>query len=80
VVIAALISAVLSIFISGALFGSPKKNVVKVPVVQKINSVFPSPQTDDTYKKFFNEQALNPTQLIQIGGSSNTTPFQQDNN
>jgi hypothetical protein len=31
---------------------------------------------DDDYKKIFNNQALDPTQLIKIGGNNNTSPFQ----
>lgn len=80
VILTAVISAILSIVISNTLFGNPKKNVIKVPVVQKINSIFPSPKTDDDYKVFFNPGALNPTQLIQIGGSNNATPFQEPSN
>lgn len=76
VIVVAIISATISAIISSALFGSPQKNPIKVPSVQKISSSFPVPQTDDTYKKFFNDQALDPTQLIQIGGSNNTAPFQ----
>jgi hypothetical protein len=70
------ISAIISILISGALFGSPKKNPIKVPVVQKISADFPLPQTDENYQKFFNSKAFDPTQLIQIGNSNNTEPFQ----
>jgi hypothetical protein len=79
IITTAFITAIFSIVISGAIFGTPQKNPIKIPVVEKISSNFPSPQTDDNYKKFFNEQALNPTQLIQIGGSNNTTPFQGAN-
>jgi hypothetical protein len=46
-------------------------------VVTPISSSFPLPQTDDTYKAFFNQNSLNPTQLIQIGGNSNSVPFNQ---
>jgi hypothetical protein len=76
IALTALVAAVFSIILSGVLFGSPKKNPIKVPVVDKISSSFPSVQTDDNYKTFFNSNALDPTQLIQIGGSSNTNPFQ----
>jgi hypothetical protein len=72
----AFITAILSFVISGALFGSPQKNPIKVPVVHKISSEFPQPSTDDTYKTIFNPHAFNPTQLIKIGGGGNTTPFQ----
>jgi hypothetical protein len=57
------------------IFGSPQKNPIKVPVVTPISSDFPSPQTDSTYQAFYNQKALNPTQLIQIGGNGNTAPF-----
>jgi hypothetical protein len=72
----AFVAAIFSIIVSGILFGSPKKNPIKVPVVEPISSSFPVVQTDDNYKAFFNDKALNPTQLIQIGGSNNTNPFQ----
>lgn len=72
----AFVAAIFSFVVSGAIFGTPKKNQIKVPVVQPISSNFPSPKTDDNYKVFFNQNALDPTQLIKIGGSSNTAPFQ----
>jgi hypothetical protein len=73
------LSAIISIILSGIIFGSPQKNPIKVPEVTKISSSFPSPQTDDSYKVFFNDKALNPTQLIQIGGNNNKAPFQGGN-
>ena len=72
----AFIAAIFSFVLSGAIFGSPQKNPIKVPVVTPISSQFPVTQNDDNYKTFFNDKALNPTQLIKIGGSNNTTPFQ----
>lgn len=74
--VVALVAAIFSLVLSSALFGSPQKNPIKVPVVTKITSDFPTVQTDDAYKTFFNNKALNPTQLIQIGGSANQAPFQ----
>jgi hypothetical protein len=71
----AVVAAFLSFVISDALFGSPKRHPIYVPVVQKISPNFPVPQTDPTYQVFFNQQALDPTQLIQIGGNANTAPF-----
>lgn len=41
----------------------------KVETVEAINSEFPSPD-----KTYFNDQALNPTQLIKIG-ETNPRPF-----
>jgi len=76
----AFIAAILSFVLSDALFGSPKKNPIKVPVVQPISSNFPDVKNDQSYKSFFNSQALDPTQLIQIGNNNNTAPFQNSTN
>ena len=74
------ITAIFSLMISSALFGSPQKHPIKVPVVTPISSKFPTPQNDDSYKVFYNSNALNPTQLIQIGGNGNTAPFNDQKN
>jgi hypothetical protein len=71
----AFVAALFSLVLSGVLFGSPKKNPIKVPVVNQISSQFPVPQSDDNYKKFFNYEANNPTKLIEIGNNNNTNPF-----
>lgn len=76
IIATALVAALFSFVISGALFGSPQKNPIKVPVVQKIDPTFPQVQTDTRYTSFYNKNSLNPTQLIQIGGSSNSKPFE----
>jgi len=76
----AVFAALFSFILSDALFGSPKKHPIKVPVVDKISPSFPDVKNDPSYKTIFNDQALNPTQLIQIGNNNNTTPFQQTNN
>lgn len=74
--VVAFVAALFSFVLSGAIFGSPKKNPVKVPVVYSISSEFPSVQNDSSYTSFFNDKALDPTQLITIGGSNNPKPFQ----
>jgi len=74
----AFVAALFSFVLSGVIFGSPQKNRIKVPVAQKIDSTFPTPQTDDNYKVFLNSNALDPTQLIQIGANNNTSPFQNN--
>ena len=76
----AVISALLATIISNALFGTPQSKPIKVPVVNKISSSFPDVNNDNNYKSVFNTQALDPTQLIQIGGSGNSTPFQGNAN
>ncbi|HEX5448049.1 MAG TPA: hypothetical protein VFW90_02505 [Candidatus Saccharimonadales bacterium] len=78
-VIVAVFAAIISFVVSGAIFGSPQKNPIKVPVVTKISSDFPDVNNDSTYTSFFNQNALDPTQLITIGGSGNDAPFLQAN-
>jgi hypothetical protein len=79
VVFVAVFAAILSFVVSNALFGSPAKNPIKVPVVHKIDSTFPDVKNDTSYTSFFNNKAINPTQLIQIGNSTNNAPFQTTN-
>jgi len=63
-------SAVISFFASNALISSPKNRQQKVEVVEKIGADFVRPD-----EKYFNNKAVNPTQKIQIGDNTNTTPF-----
>jgi len=71
-----IVAALISIVISGAIFGSPKSNPIMVPEVTPISPTFPDVQHDSNYTSFLNDKALDPTQLIQIGNSKNTQPFQ----
>jgi energy-converting hydrogenase Eha subunit A len=75
VIVTAVFTAIVSFIVSNAVLGGPQKHPIKVPVVDKISSDFPNPQTDTVYKTFFNSSAVNPTQLIQIGNSQNAQPF-----
>lgn len=75
-VAAGLIAAIVSILVSGAIFGSPKSKPIKIPVVNKISPTFPDVQHDSNYTSFLNSKALDPAQLIQIGNNKNTAPFQ----
>jgi hypothetical protein len=70
IVVIVLISAVVSLFVSKAIFASPKNRQQQVEVVQPITSDFPKPD-----KKYFNQQSFDPTQLITIGQNANTDPF-----
>ena len=65
-----IVSAVISIVLSNMLISSPKNRQQKVEVVAPITPDFNQPDT-----KYFNSNAIDPTQLIQIGGSSNSQPF-----
>ena len=71
----AVVAALFSYLIAGSLFGSPKKNPLSVPVVAPISQNLPNINTDPVYQSFFNPQALDPTQLIRVGGQTNSQPF-----
>ena len=69
------ISAIISLFVAKAIFNSPAKHNLKVPVVQSINTSFPDVANDPNYTVIFNTSALDPTQPVQIGNSQNSAPF-----
>ena len=63
-------SGVFSMVLSRAVFGSSTSRQMKAEVVDVITSDFASPP-----KKYFNANSIDPTQLIQIGGTNNPNPF-----
>jgi hypothetical protein len=63
------IAGALSFVLSSVLF-STKQNKQQVEVVEPISAEFNLPD-----KKYFNENSVNPTQLIKIGDTPNPTPF-----
>lgn len=68
ILIVVIISGMVSFFAGRMLFAKPEP--VKAEVVDSISAEFNRPSN-----KYFNDKSVNPTQLIQIGDSSNTTPF-----
>ncbi|MBI1856809.1 hypothetical protein HY003_00725 [Candidatus Saccharibacteria bacterium] len=70
IIVVTFISVVISLLLSTKLFDPPKNRTTEVEVVQSITSDFLTPD-----KKYFNDKSLNPTKLIQIGDSSNSQPF-----
>lgn len=70
IIVIVFISGVASFFISNALFATPDRREQKVEKVEAITADFPTPDN-----KYFNENSINPTQLIQIGESTNPNPF-----
>lgn len=64
------LSAIFSFIISNALFGSPKTRQQQAEKASPISADFTRP--DDAY---FNQDSVNPTQIIRIGGGNNETPF-----
>jgi hypothetical protein len=69
ILIVAFVSAVASFFISNALFTS-KNSQQQVQVVPSISASFQTPDS-----RYFNSSSIDPTQLIQIGNTTNTNPF-----
>ncbi len=70
IVIVVLISAIFSLFVSNAIFASPKNRQQSVETVQPITAEFPAPD-----KQFFNDKAVDPTKVITIGQNANPDPF-----
>lgn len=70
IIVVTVISGIVSFFVSNTLFASPEDRQQKVEVVEKISASFPTPSN-----KYFNTESINPTELIQIGTSTNPNPF-----
>ena len=70
IIVVVFISGVLSLFLSNILFASPKNRQEKVAVVEPITADFQQPD-----KKYFNSDAIDPTQIIKIGDNNNNQPF-----
>ncbi len=70
-IVVGVVSAVIAILSSSFLLNKLGSRELKAEVVDSISSEFNVP--DDTY---FNQNSLDPTQLIRIGDNSNQTPFQ----
>lgn len=64
------ISAIISLFVSQAVFSAPSSRQQQVELVQPIDSNFPT-QTNSAY---FNN-GFDPTQLIQVSPNNNSNPF-----
>ena len=70
VLVMAFIGAVVSLFVSNLLFASPKNRKQTAEVVDSITANFPAPPS-----KYFNPEAVNPTQPVTIGNGTNPNPF-----
>lgn len=70
IIVTVFVSAVFAFLLSGWLLSSPQNRQQTAEVVDVITPEFMSPPPE-----YFNSSAVNPTQLIQIGGSSNPNPF-----
>lgn len=70
IVVIVLVSGVISLFASNALFAKPKDRQQEVEVVQPITTTFSKPDT-----RYFNDKAFDPTKIITIGQNANPQPF-----
>jgi hypothetical protein len=70
IIIVAGVSALFSFILSNALFGSPQNRQEKVETVDVITAEFTEPD-----KRYFNNESVNPTLLIEIKGNDNSKPF-----
>lgn len=71
-------SAVVSFVLATAFFSYDKGKGISVDKVSEISTTFVQKGTPDyatNYEPFFNENAINPTQLIKIGDGSNPAPL-----
>lgn len=70
IIVVSAVSAVFALLLSNYLIGTPESRQQKAEKVDKITTEFKTPD-----KKYFNEQSIDPTQLIRIGDNANNTPF-----
>lgn len=70
IIVIVAISGVVSFLASRWIFAKPADRQQKAEIVDVITSDFPTPDS-----KYFNSNAVDPTQLIQIGNSTNPNPF-----
>lgn len=69
-IVVIVISAGMSLAVSHFVFASPQNRQQTKAVVEVIDAAFPQPDA-----RYFNKSSVNPTQLIQIGNSTNSNPF-----
>jgi hypothetical protein len=67
IIMLALVSAGISIFISSKLFVTPKDRQQKVEVIDPIST-----DMNQVDKRYFNEASINPTKNTQLDGTNQT--------
>jgi hypothetical protein len=70
IIVIAFFSGIFAWFVSNAFIGAPGNRQTNVEVVEPIVAEFTQPDP-----RFFNEDSVNPTQIIEIKDSSNNRPF-----
>lgn len=66
----AIVSGAISFALSSTFLTSSSNRSVEVEVVEKLSTNFERPPNE-----YFNEQAINPTRIIEIGPNQSTEPF-----
>lgn len=70
IILVAAIAGIVSFFVSRAVFASAGNRTQKAEKVDVITTEFLKPSS-----KYFNSNSIDPTQLIQIGDTTNNNPF-----
>ncbi len=70
IIVVIFFSAIISFAVTQTLFSTKGKKSLSAEIVEPISADFNEPD-----KEVFNADAINPTQLIQIGGEGNQNPF-----
>ncbi|MEX1995193.1 MAG: hypothetical protein WD887_00235 [Candidatus Saccharimonadales bacterium] len=74
-IVTGVITGVISLLIASAIFQTPASRRTQVQTASPISPTLPDVKNEPVYKSFLNDKALDPTQPIQIGGTSNNSPF-----
>jgi len=69
IIVIAVVSGVVSFFLSNKIFVTPSNRQQQVEKVDPISAEFQAPS-----QKYFNQQSINPSQTVQVGGG-NQSPF-----
>lgn len=72
IIVVAVVSIVIASFASNMLVGSTGGREQQAEVVDPISATFKSPDS-----RYFNEESVDPTQIIRIGENANESPFEQ---
>lgn len=70
IIVVVIFAGIFSLLISNFFFTPDSNKNLTAEKVEEITSEFQEPDS-----RVFNENAINPTQLIEIGDSNNTQPF-----
>jgi len=70
----AILAGFISLLVAKVIFRAADHNTA-VPVAMPLNGTFPDVKNDPAYKAFFNTNAIDPTQPIQISNNQNSSPF-----